>query len=578
MANSVLNRFLKRILGNVGDVLGELNRKGSLVLIVVIMFAASIAEIVGVASIAPFVNYVATGNIGNPLLKEVVGAMPFSSPIVGLGLLSFTALLIGNALQVATTYSIFQFTWRAGEILSTRIFENLLARPYASFLSGNSSEALTTLSVNVTSTVANVLVPLLSNVARFVSIFAIVTLLVGVEPMIAAIAFLVAGGSYFVVFKMLAPLIAKHGRKTYSYRIQMHKIAAEMCSGIAEVKVFSCEAYFAKRFAAMAHASGAADARSQIMRQVPRYAIEAVAFGGMIIIVIVLVSTRSGSGDVWPLLAIYAVAAWRLLPSAQQIFHNVTSIRHHWAALEAVNRELGQCRPAITAREAPPSAATAGTARGVEFRDVRFSYSEGMPPVLDGLSFRVEAGEILGIVGPSGTGKTTILALALGLLEPRAGTVHINGLPPQQLAAGGRVAYVPQHPAFQDDSIRRNVAFGIDDDAIDDGRVRAALAATGLLPTLEALPQGLATRVGEHGSNLSGGQRQRLALARALYRDPVLIVLDEFTSALDDETERQLLDVLEDMLAGRTVLTVTHRSDVLRICHRVLNLAQRRLS
>lgn len=569
---------LESWLGPAGCVL--LDEHGRRLLIVIcLMVASSLAEVVGVISVAPFVGYAATGEIANPSLRDLMARIPFASPLIVLGTFSFIALLISNILLAATSFAIMRLTWRVGESLSSRIFENLIKRPYADFLASNSSEQLTGLLHNVTSAVANVLLPLLASASRVLSLLAILVLLVVVNPTVAILAFAMAATSYVVAFRQLAPRIAAHGSRSYQQRTRMHQLANEAFEAIREVKAFAGESYFSRRFASMCRASAEAEAVSQMMRQLPRYLIETVAFGGMIAVIVILTWTLDDPKTIWPLLALYAVAAWRLLPAAQQIFSNVTSIRHHWPALVSINASLERPSPAagpparqiLTGTDVVPDVAYE-PAPAVAFHNVTFTYTGAAKPVLDRFDLTVEVGELVGFTGRSGAGKSTLLALGLGLLEPTSGEVLVGGRAAATALASRRIAYVPQHPAFQDESLRRNVAFSVEDVAIDEARVHACLEAVGLAPAVAALADGLDARIGERGQSLSGGQRQRLALARALYIEPDLLVLDEFTSALDAATEREILDTLAALLRGRTALIVTHRSEVLKLCSRVLEL------
>lgn len=573
----MLRRLVTRRLGPVGVVLSEIGGGRALPGITALMVAAALAEIVGVASVAPFIGIVAGGTTSNPFVRSLLDTFAGLEPVVVLGLVSFVALAISNLLQAATSYAILRFTWSAGEVLSSRIFDSLLARPYADLMRANSSEALTSLLQDVTSAVGNVLIPILGTIARSVAALAVLGLLLVVNWKIALLATAIAAGSYALVFRLLGPAIMKHGKRYYAERRQMYQLATEVFTAIPEVKVFSGERYFAERFTGLAKSAAEADARSQMMRQIPRYAIETVAFGGMIAIVIVLVAVVADPRDIWPLLAIYAVAAWRMLPAAQQIFSNIASIRQHGPALDSLNRSLAETGPAHALPDVagPPTLVAVSPPErglGVEMTNVAFAYDDAAAPVLADFSLTVAAGETVGITGRSGAGKSTLLALGLGLLEPQSGTVLLGGRPAREAILARRIAYVPQHPSFLDDSLRRNVAFGVADGRIDDARVRASLAAAGLEALLASLPQGIATTIGERGGNLSGGQRQRVALARALYLDPGLVVLDEFTSALDAATERELLDTLPAMLRGRTTLIVTHRTEVLDVCDRVIEL------
>lgn len=566
---------LKERLGRVGIVLVEEHRS-RLATVILLMLVSSLAEVVGVVSVAPFVGYAATGEVANGTLRALLAHVPHASPLIVLGTFSFAALLMSNALLAWTAFATMRLTWRLGETLSSRIFESQIRRPYAAFLASNSSEQLTGLLQNVTSAVANVVLPLLATVSRALSLLAILALLVLVNPAIALLAFAIAGLSYVAAFRLLAPRIAAHGTRSYEQRRRMFQLASEAFEAIREVKSFAGEPYFSHRFAQMARVSAEADSVSQIMRQLPRYVIETVAFGGMIVVVVALTWTLDAPKTVLPLLALYAVAAWRLLPTAQQIFSNVTSIRHHWPALVSVNASLEQPDrrplPVADTNPADGSEAAGAPAGAVTFQQVTFTYAGAAKPVLDGFDLAIAAGEVVGITGRSGAGKSTLLALGLGLLLPTTGAVLVGGRPAAEALSARRIAYVPQHPAFQDDSVRRNVAFAVEDAAIDEPRVQRCLDAVGLGPVVAALPGRLDARIGERGHNLSGGQRQRLALARALYIEPELLVLDEFTSALDAATEREILDTLVALLRGRTALIVTHRTEVLGVCSRVVEL------
>jgi ABC-type multidrug transport system fused ATPase/permease subunit len=545
----------------------------------VLMVLASLVEVVGVASIAPFVAFVATGTINNQMLQALVGFFSWTSPLVVLGAFSFLAVLVASLLQLVTNFAIVRVTYRMGETLSGRMFEVLVNRPLGNFVSENSSEALTGVLRDVNFAVSGVLVPALATAARLMSMFAILVLLVIIDPMAAGLAGVIALGSYIVAFRLLAPRIAAQGRRSHASRTRMFQLAMETFEAIREVKAFAAERFFVDRFASLARRAAGADAASQMMRQLPRYVIELFSFGAMILIVILLVATSRDGNNVWPLLAIYALAAWRLLPAAQALFDYVTAIRHYWPCLDRIEQVLAsepdESPADVAARHAAgspvpriaPPPRPAGTP-AIALEGVGFAYDSGTRTVVEACNLTVAHGEKVAIVGRSGAGKTTLLGLCLGLLEPSVGTVRLYGLPPRAALAGGRVAYVAQHPALLDDTVRRNVAFGAPDELIDEARVRSALEAVGLVDLAADLDQ----RIGDRGQGLSGGERQRLALARALYREPELLVLDEFTSALDAATERELLDTIARILGNKSALIVTHCSEVLAVCDRVVEL------
>lgn len=540
------------------------------------MSVAAVVEIAGVASVASFVSYIGNPIATPPIARIGVDVAAFGDPIVALGLICFAALLASNVLQATTTHLLLRFTWSTGATLAGRVFEASLARSYQQHIETHSSESVVKVLHDVHSAIANVLIPTLSTIARLMSALAILALLMWVDLKVSLIALLVAAGSYTVVFLMLAAGIARLGKRSYAGRLAMYKIASDVFAAIAEVKVFRAERIFLDRFAETSQASAESEARSQMMRQLPRYLVETIAFGGMVVIVVATAAIMGPSDALLPLLSIYAVAAWRLLPAAQQIFSNVTSIRHHWPSVEAVSKLLTE-----PASIAPTTVAgrddtisrhlvdDEGSSPLLEFRSVDFGYKPGQS-VLSDHHLRIDRGETVGIIGRSGAGKTTFLALCLGLLAPRKGEIFYLGFPHSANSAR-RIGYVPQFPRFFDDTIRFNITLG-DDAADGDEKIWSILRSTDLADVISRLPAGLETKLGEQGSGLSGGQLQRLALARALHVNPEFVVLDEFTSSLDAVTEQSILGTLRVVLKDRTALIVTHRREVLEICTRVVRI------
>jgi len=550
--------------------------RAGLVITFCAMLVAAVAEIVGVATAASFVSYIGNPAATPPIARIGIDIAAFGDPIIALGFVCFAALLVSNALQATTTHLLLRFTWSTGATLAGRVFEVLMGRSYRQHSETHSSEAVVKVLHDVHSAIANVLIPTLSTIARLLSVLAILALLMWANPWVSLIALLVAIGSYTVVFLILAAGIEKIGKRSYAGRLAMYKVASDVFGAIAEVKVFRAENVFLNRFEELSRFSAASESRGQMMRQLPRYLVESIAFGGMVIIVIATAATMGNGHESLPLLAIYAVAAWRLLPSAQQIFSNVTSIRHHWPSVEAVSSvlmEVGSTRPlTCPGRDDAPSNTPVdcdGSAPVLELRGVEFGYSQDKS-VISNCNLRVERGDVIGLIGKSGAGKTTFLALCLGLLMPRKGSVSYFGLPHSAKNAR-RIGYVPQFPRFFDDTLRFNITLG--QDATDaDENIWSILRAAELDSVVSFLPAGLETKLGESGAGLSGGQLQRVALARALYVNTELVVLDEFTSSLDADTEKSILETLRVVLRNRTALIVTHRPEVLKICTRVLEV------
>jgi ATP-binding cassette, subfamily B, bacterial PglK len=305
--------------------------------------------------------------------------------------------------------------------------------------------------------------------------------------------------------------------------------------------------------------------------------VETVFVGGLLLVSL-LVTLRHEPSGALPLLGLYAYAGFRVIPSANRIMTYVNDLRYSRAWIHDLRADLA-------ALPAPPPA-PAGAAEPIRFgrelalERVSYAYAGAGDAVLTGVELTIARGESIGIVGPSGAGKSTLVDLLLGLLEPTAGRITVDG---RDIASAlgswqRHIGYVPQEPFLLDDTIRRNVAFGIADADVDDRRVTTALRRAQLAEFVGGLRDGLDTLLGERGTRLSGGQRQRVAIARALYHDPEVLVFDEATSALDTTTERELIDSLEALRGVKTLVVIAHRLSTVRRCDRLALLRDGRLA
>jgi ATP-binding cassette, subfamily B, bacterial PglK len=275
-----------------------------------------------------------------------------------------------------------------------------------------------------------------------------------------------------------------------------------------------------------------------------------------------------------PALTFIAVAALRLLPAMQQGYHALVTLRAHGPAVAANAADLRV--PAVASRMVDASAWRNRPLHAVELIDVSFRYDPSAPWVLEGLRLRLPAGRAIALIGTNGAGKTTLADIVLGLLRPESGRLVIDGITLEDAslpAWQGRVACVPQSIHLINASVRENIAFGTGTHAIDDARVREAARLAGALRFIEALPQGFDERLGEHGIRVSGGQRQLIGIARALYREPGLLVLDEATSALDGHAEAAFAQVIRRLRGTCTVLVIAHRAATVQACDEVWELA-----
>ncbi|MFZ9291242.1 MAG: ABC transporter ATP-binding protein, partial [Ilumatobacteraceae bacterium] len=305
----------------------------------------------------------------------------------------------------------------------------------------------------------------------------------------------------------------------------------------------------------------------------PRW-IETLALGGLIVVIWTVVARERDAERVLPLLAVFAAATWRFIPTTNTIISMFNSVRLSGPAIDAVYEELRH----IEAQEQVVRTRTDFT-RDLALRGVTFTYPNAPRPSLEAVDIEVRAGETVGFIGPSGAGKSTLVDVILGLLPPDSGAVLVDGrdLHAERLAWHETIGYVPQAIYLTDDTIRRNVAFGLADKRIDDAAVERALRSAQLWDFVASLPKGIHTIVGERGIRLSGGQRQRVGIARALYHDPKVLVLDEATSNLDTETETEVMSSIRALHGAKTILIVAHRLTTVAHCDRVYRLDRARV-
>jgi ATP-binding cassette subfamily C protein len=352
---------------------------------------------------------------------------------------------------------------------------------------------------------------------------------------------------------------------------------------IKETKVAGREDFFLRWFSEASRRFARASLVFSIMSALPRLVIEVVAVGGMLLVVTVILLRGDELSTAIPRLALFAMAAVRIIPSLTRLFSALSSIRFYGPAVPPLHRDLAQAwedetrlrEATLTVRKEQPLLLDA-----LEFREVGFTYEGASAPALAGISLRIARGSSVGFVGPSGSGKSTLIDLLLGLLAPQSGRIVIDGVGLQGVVADWQrsIGYVPQSIYLLDDTIRRNVALGIADEQIDDHAVRRALRQAQLESLVERLPAGTGTVIGENGVRLSGGERQRLGIARALYHGPQVLVLDEATSALDHHTENEITRTIRALVGERTVIVVAHRLSTVQMCDTIFVLTNGRIA
>lgn len=535
-------------------------------------------EMAGIASIMPFMAVVANQDVirTNRWLKLFYDFFKFTSLhsfLFFLGSLVLGMLVFSNIFKALTTWLTLRFDNRLNYMLARRLLAQYLARPYSFFLNRNTA----VLGKNVLSEVKNVIGGVLSAGMQVLSSalvgFFILALLLMVNPLIAVTIVAVLGGSYGGIYLLARNRLTTIGREQLEANSMKYKAASEALSGIKDLKILGRERVFLDRFAVQAQLHARNNVIAGIISQLPRYALEVVAFGGILLIVLFFLGSEQGLGQMVPLLALYAFAGYRLLPALQQIFSGITTVRVNLATLEALHRDLTEER-----RKTDPELILTDTegleplpfTGGLELRNIGFTYPEAQDQVLDGINLTIVHNTTVGFIGATGCGKTTTVDIILGLLTPSEGHLLADGI---EVSGGNllrwqrNLGYVPQNIFLSDDTVTRNIAFGVQDSEIDMAAVVRAARIANLAEFVEKeLPQGYETVIGERGVRLSGGQRQRIGIARALYRDPSVLIMDEATSSLDGVTEEAVMDAIRNLSRKKTIIMIAHRLTTVKDC------------
>jgi ABC-type multidrug transport system fused ATPase/permease subunit len=560
-----------------------------LYLLAVAMVGMAFVQTAGVASIMPFMAVVANPDViqTNKWLKLAYDSLEFSNVrdfLFLLGMLVLGFLVFTNLFKALTEWWTLKFNNGLYYMLARRLLARYMARPYAFFLNRNTAD----MGKNVLSEVRVVVVGVIDSGLKFlanalVCLFIVVLLLV-IDPLIAVMILAVLGGAYAAIYRLARSRLATISREQVFADSMKFKIAGEALGGIKDLKILGGEPVFLARFAEHAQRHALNNVAHGVISRLPRYALEIISFGGILLIVLYFLEADAGFGTMAPLLALYAYAGYRLLPALQEVYAGVTTMRANLYGLEVLHRDMTE-----EGGKADSEAALAASrglqplpfARELELRDVRFSYSGAENPVLDGISLVIPCYSSVGIVGATGTGKTTLVDLILGLLTATSGQIRVDGVEiggENLLRWRRNVGYVPQNIFLTDDTITNNIAFGAPEQEIDQAAVVRAARIANLQEFIESeLPRGYQTVIGERGVRLSGGQRQRLGIARALYRDPAMLIMDEATSSLDGVTEGAVNEALHALSGKKTVITIAHRLTTVKACDVIYLMEQGRI-
>ena len=540
------------------------------------MVISAIIEVAGVASILPFLSLITNPGLiqSNNILKSLYASFNFHSNnrfLIFVGAIVLVILIVSNILALLMRWAVARFSNMRTYTISRSLLINYLYQPYIFFLNHNSSSLGKDILSEVERAVNYGLLSLLDIFSRGIVALFIFAMLVAVNPILALSLIVVLGGAYLLIYKLIKQKLYNIGKKNYDANTERYKTLDETFGDIRLIKLKGSENYFINSYSKPSIEIAKINASYTLVTQTPRYILEIIAFGGIIIIVLYLLATGKGFQDFLPLIGLYAFAILRLLPSLQAILASAASIRFAAKSIDS----LYETMRTFNNEQYLSSAGNEKIERLLlkkEFRleSVTFSYPKTNEPVINDLNLKVAVNSSVALVGVTGAGKTTIANIILGLLKPNTGRILVDGIEvtDENLSNWQRnLGYIPQDIYLQDDTVTRNIAFGIPDNNIDLDIVgHVAKIANIHNFIVEQLPEGYQTIVGERGVRLSGGQRQRIGIARALYNDPGVLVLDEATSALDGATEREVFTAIQNIAKTKTLIIIAHRLTTIKEC------------
>jgi ABC-type multidrug transport system fused ATPase/permease subunit len=541
----------------------------------IMMIIASLFELLGVGLIPAFVVAIAEPDriFSIEILGELfnyLGITTSQSLALFGGVTLILVYIVKNLYLILYRYFKYKFIQHKKIYLQNRVFKAYMTAPYTFYINNNSADLLRNVNSEVVKIINGTILPLFEITLNSVMFIFIITALMVLEPFITIVTVIMMGGGGYIFLKITQKRTFESGKISRLAAGDMNRMIIQGLGGFKDARVLNREGLFLKQYDKFAKKGMQASIYQAVVKSLPKPLIETLLVTGILTVTLLMVFEGRSFNEIIPILTLFGVAAVKLMPVFNTFIQQITSIRYSADSVNAIfeDLELLENKYKKHGEHILANSRRLELEKEILLRNVSYKYPGTEEYAVRNIQLTIPKGSVIAFVGASGAGKTTLVDLILGLLEPEAGTIEVDGTDINQNMRGWmkNIGYIQQSNYLFDERIFRNIAFGIPDKEVDSNKLNDAIKAAQLEELIEKMPIGLRTRVGERGVRLSGGQRQRVTIARALYNNPQVLIMDEATSALDNITEKFVIEAIEKLRGDRTIIMIAHRLTTVQNC------------
>ena len=569
---------MKTYLKKINFIIGDIYRK-KIIFLIVLLFIGMVFEILGLGSLLPVLSLIA-----NPENLKEIPLLNENSYLNGLAYnyLVLVLLIVIGILYLIKTLFLSYLTYRQNRFLtnilaniSNDLFTKYLLQPYEYHIKNNSSKLIKNLQTEL-NFVGFYNFAFISLIVEAGLLFSILLTLLIIEPLGAALVGLILGSLSYLFFRFGKIKLLQWGDKREKADSNITKVALEGLGGIKDIKLLNVEPFFISKFIDNQKIKALVSSKSSTLSQIPRYYLELISVFGLVLFIISMLYQNKDIPTLIATIGVFVAAVFRLLPSLNKILTAIQSLKFYSNSINIIYNELKSLE---LKKSKNVKFKNERIKENIVIKNLSFSYSSKSKLILEKINIEIKVGDTIGIIGASGEGKSTFIDIINGLHEPTSGVILADKMDIQKSLNSWKrnIGYVSQNIFLIDDTIENNITFGRDQGKINHDAIKSALKKAQLIDFIKGLPQGLKTKVGERGVQISGGQKQRIGMARALYNDPEILILDEATSSLDTKTEQALMEAIYSLKKKKTIIIVAHRMSTLTKCDRIFEIKNNKL-